>query len=127
MILIVNDLPAAAYPFSKVLTHSGLPHQVIETFADAQASLRRPCWTGFILDIFLPGGTGVDLLEALRRRPRYRQTPAAVITADIMLDDALLARIQKGRATLHVGVFDRPTVENICLDLVLARREDNGC
>jgi CheY-like chemotaxis protein len=126
MILIVNDLPAAAYPFAKVLRHAGLPHHVIDTFADARASLRRPDWTGFILDIFMPGGTGVDLLEAARRHQRYRHTPAAVITADIMLDDALLTRIHKGGASLHVGVFDRPTIENICLDLLLARGGPRG-
>lgn len=123
MILIVNDLPAAAYPFARVLTLAGLPYHIVETFAEARACLRRPDWTGFILDIFMPGGTGVDLLELIRLQPIYRLTPAAVITADIMLDNALLIRIQEARASLHMGVFDRPTVENICLDLLLARRE----
>lgn len=50
--------------------NAGLPYPVIDTFADARASLRRPDWTGVILDIFMPGGTGVDLLEATRRHHR---------------------------------------------------------
>lgn len=123
MILVVNDNPATAAPFCRVLEWADLPHVVVDNLTDAYAALTRDDWTGFILDVYLPGGTGIELLEALRKIPRYADTPVAVTTADVLLSDAQATRIAQAGATLYVGVFDRETVNLICLDLQLARRD----
>lgn len=120
MILLVNDLPAAVDAFGRVLDRVGVPYEAVVTYTAARAALERGGWTGFILDIFLPGGTGVDLLERIRTQPRYRHTPAAVTTADLLLENDLVARIQAANASLHIGVFDRASIEDLCLNLLLA-------
>lgn len=122
MILIVNDMPEVSRAFTRVLDHVGVPSETVETSADALATLTRAGWTGFILDIFLPGDfTGVDLLERLRETPPYANAPVAVITADMLIDDPMLARISISNGRLYTGVFDREAIETICLDLLLAR------
>jgi len=126
MILIVNDFPAVSVAFGRALTAVGVTYEAVETLPAAIAVIGRDDWTGFVLDIFLPGGTGVDILEAIRRQPIHAHTPVALITADILLDDDLMRRIAAGHATVHMGVFDRPTIEAIGLDLRLARREQSS-
>jgi CheY-like chemotaxis protein len=123
MILVVNDNAATTAPFCRVLKWAELPHLVVDNLDDAYAALAREDWTGFIFDVYLPGGTGVDLLEALRQIPRYADTPVAVTTANILLPDALALRIAEARATLYVGVFDRSTINEICLNLHFGRRD----
>lgn len=122
MILIVNDTPAVSVAFRRILDHVGVPSEVVETSREAMAALKRQVWTGFVLDIFLPGDlTGVDILEHLRQREHYAHAPVAVITADILLDETMVARITALDARLYIGVFDRDAIEGICLDLLLAR------
>lgn len=121
MILIVDDELGVTLAFGRVLESAGVPYESADSVAAARTAVERDGWTGFILDIFLPDGTGVDVLEFIRQQPRYRLTPATVITADILLADNLLDRITLGGATLNCGVFERAAIERICFDLLLAR------
>ena len=123
MILIVDDVPGVTLAFGRVLNHVGVPYESADSLATGRAAVERDGWTGFILDIFLPDGTGVDLLEFIRQQPQYHRTPAAIITADILLEDSLVARIEAGCASLNCGVFNRAAIETICLGLLLARSE----
>ena len=122
MILIVDDVPGVSVAFGRVLHSAGVTFQAVESLAEATAALNLGQWTGFILDIFLPDGTGVDLLDVIRLRPEHQHTPVAVITADILFDDALLKRIRAGRATLYCGAFNRTAVEGICVDVIAKSR-----
>lgn len=122
MILIVDDEPGVSVAFGRVLHSAGVTFQAAESLAQATAALDLGQWTGFILDIFLPDGTGVDLLDTIRLRLEHQHTPVAVITADILFDDALLKRIRASRATLHCGAFDRTAIEGICVDLLARSR-----
>ena len=122
MILIVDDVPGVCVAFGRVLHNAGVTFQAAGSLAEATAALSLGQWTGFILDIFLPDGTGVDLLDIIRLRPEHQHTPVAVITADILFDEALLKRIHAGRATLHCGAFNRTAIEAICVDLLAKSR-----
>lgn len=122
MILIVDDEPGVSVAFGRVLHSAGVTFQAAESLAAATAALNLGQWTGFILDIFLPDGTGIDLLEIIRLRPEHQHTPVAVITADILFDAALRKRIHAGRATLHCGAFDRTAIEGICVDIIAKSR-----
>lgn len=122
MILIVDDEPGVSLAFGRVLQSAKVPFQAVETLAAATAALDHGQWTAFILDIFLPDGTGVDLLDAIRLRPEHQDTPVAVITADMLSDGALVDRIEAGRATLHCGAFNRTAIEAICVDLLAKSR-----
>jgi CheY-like chemotaxis protein len=122
VILIVDDVSGVSVAFGRVLHNAGVMFQTEESLAEATAALSAGRWTGFILDIFLPDGTGVDLLDTIRLQPEYEFTPVAVITADVLLDDALVKRIHAGRATLYCGAFDRTAIEAICVDLLAGPR-----
>jgi len=121
MILIVDDVPGVTVAFGRVLDHVGVPYESADSLATGRTAVERNGWTGVILDIFLPDGTGVDLLEFIRQQPQYSETPAVIITADIILEDSLVARIKAGGASLNCGAFNRAAIETICFDLLLAR------
>lgn len=121
MILIVDDVPGVTVAFGRALDHVGVPYESADSLEAGRAAVERDGWTGFIPDIFLPDGTGVDLLEFIRQQPQYAKTPAAIITADIILEDALVARIKARGASLNCGAFNRAAIERICFDLLLAR------
>lgn len=119
MILIVDDMPGVVVAFGRVLQRLDVAYWSTGSVAGAMAALDRNHWNGFLLDLFLPDGTGVEVLEAMRTHTRYRNTPAAVITADILVESELVARIVAARASLTCGVFDRSAIESICSSLLL--------
>lgn len=90
------------------------------TVAEAKALLPQHPWPAFAFDLELPDGSGVDLLEWARGHTSWKHTPAAVITASILLDDHTLSRIESARATLHGGVFTAPDIEAILRELMMS-------
>lgn len=126
MILIVDDEPGVCVAFRNVLTASLIPSHSAESLAAARRAMSRHTWTGFILDIFLPDGTGVDFLAELRAQPEHRHTPVAVITADILLEEDMHEQIRRFGARLYPGAFNRADVERICADLVEQMRLASG-
>jgi CheY-like chemotaxis protein len=87
-ILIVDDEPVNRLLLSAVLSPGG--HEVIEA-GDADAALahiraRIPDLT--ILDLHLPGESGVDVVRTLRADARTAHAPIALYTSS-MMDDAM--------------------------------------
>lgn len=119
MILIVDDMPGVVIAFGRVLQRLDVPFKSADSVAAAMAALEGDHWTGFILDLFLPDGTGVEILEVIRKHPCYRHTPAEVITADILVESDLVVRIAEAGASLNSGAFDRSAIESICSHLLL--------
>jgi PAS domain S-box-containing protein len=70
--------------------------EAIETVADWHPDL-------LVLDAHLPGMTGYEVLEQLRKRPGLERTPAVMCSADAMPDDLARAR-QAG----FVGYWTKP-------------------
>ncbi|MDZ4687297.1 MAG: response regulator [Planctomycetaceae bacterium] len=122
MILIVDDEPGVSAAFSRVLTASHIPHHAVGSLADARQVLSQGGWTGFILDIFLPDGTGVEYLAEIRARAEHQHTPVAVITADILLDDQMVEQLRHLGARLYCGAFGRADIERICVALLMGRQ-----
>jgi CheY-like chemotaxis protein len=118
VILIIDDEPGVCVAFRSVLTASLIPSHSAESLAAARMVMPRYVWAGRILDIFLPDGTGVDFLAELRAQPKYRHTPVAVITADILLENDMHEQIRRLGARLYFGAFNRAGVERVCADLV---------
>ena len=118
MILVLDDVPGVIVTFGVTLRRLGIPFHGAESIAEAKALLPRHHWTGFVLDLELPDGNGVELLEWLRTQPAFCETPAVVITANILIDDSLAARVAGSRASLHCGAFTRADVEMICRKLL---------
>jgi len=95
MIYIVEDDPASREVLSGRLSLNRLEHQ---TFNSAEALLaalpRADPPTFFIVDIRLPGLTGLQLMEQLREDLRYQNIPAIAVTAqhnDRLVSSALHA------------------------------------
>lgn len=118
MILIVDDVPGVILAFAAGLRRLSVPFHSAGTLAEARAALPLHRWSGLILDIELPDGTGVEFLEELRSQSDHQHTPAIVITANLLIDNNTLARIDRARATLHCGAFTRPDIDAMCRALV---------
>lgn len=93
MVLILDDVPGVIAAFSLALRRMDVPHVGAGTLTEARLYLPRHTWAAFILDLELPDGSGLDLLEELRSIPKCRRTPASIITANIMIDESTLRRI----------------------------------
>ena len=93
-ILVVEDDGEAAYYAVHVLTRMG-HFDVVHTF-DPVVALHRATaesWDLVLTDVDLPGMTGLELLGALRRRPRRCPSPSSRRTPLIVADvDALRER-----------------------------------
>lgn len=104
--------------FALALRRLEVPYSSAGTLAEAQALLPTHTWSAFILDLELPDGSGLDLLDALRATPAYRHTPVAIITANILICEGALLRIEMAGASLHCGVFGSRETDAICRRLL---------
>lgn len=87
-VLVVDDDPDIREFFSAVLDDHG--YQVAEAgdAATALATLDRFVPDVVIVDVLLPGRSGLDLLLTLRRTQRWAATPLVVVTGvDQLLKD----------------------------------------
>jgi CheY-like chemotaxis protein len=54
-----------------------------------------------LVDLRMPVMSGVEFLRRMRKDPRLRELPVALVTGDYFLDDALLAEIHALGATVR--------------------------
>jgi two-component system response regulator PilR (NtrC family) len=118
MVLVVDDVPGVIIAFGAALRRLSVPFVGAGSLTEARQALTLHHWSAFIIDIELPDGCGIDLLEFLRADPEYRRAPAAIITARIDLDDSVVNRIQCSGAAFYCGAFTTPQVNEICLSLL---------
>ena len=118
MILLLDDVPGVVVAFGGVLRRMSVPYHPAGTVAEAMTLLPQHTWSAFVFDLELPDGSGLDLLEWARGHAQWRDTPAAIITASILLDDGVVDRIYAARATLHCGAFTGGDIEAILRDLM---------
>ncbi|BCG90125.1 DNA-binding response regulator [Mesorhizobium sp. 113-3-9] len=81
-ILIVEDDPILSNGLIAGLRLCGWAADDVSTCGDADAALAAATFDAVVLDVMLPDGSGIDLLERLRARGD--QTPVILLTA---LDD----------------------------------------
>jgi CheY-like chemotaxis protein len=84
-ILIVENEPDLAEIFAEILSYEGIETNVA---LDGEAALR---WLEarvpdlLILDMHMPGLSGLDVLDAVRADPRLARLPVVAVTADVLL------------------------------------------
>lgn len=83
--LIVEDDAFAARTFVALIRPSGFARSV-STVKQALVAIGQRAWTGLVLDVTLPDGSGLDLLERLRAEGHV--LPALVVTGS---HDAMVA------------------------------------
>jgi two-component system phosphate regulon response regulator PhoB len=77
-VLVVEDDPNVARVLELALRREGYQFQLARDYPTARAALAQD-WDAIILDINLPGGSGLDLLRYLRRELK-RNTPVLVLS-----------------------------------------------
>ena len=95
-ILIVEDEPALAQSMSQYLTKQGYMCEQAVTYIDAMDKISLYVYDCILLDLMLPGGDGMEVLEYLRKT--NRQTAVLIITAKGSLEDKIIG--------LHSGADD---------------------
>ena len=95
-VLVVEDAASLALAYAAQLEEAGREVEVCGTAAEAQAAMTRGGFDVVLLDLQLPDGDGLDLLEA--NKPRMADTSIIVITADGSLNRAVTA--------MRLGAYD---------------------
>ncbi len=81
-IALVDDSASDQLIFGDMLT-SAWPKALVEDFSNAEdflAAIDRADFDCILLDHNLPGDSGLELLQVLRRNERYRHTPIIMLT-----------------------------------------------
>lgn len=87
-VLVVDDDPDIREYFTAVLDDHGYQVAGVGDTSAALAALERFHPDVVIVDVLLPGRSGLDLLVTLRRSPRWSATPLVVVTGvDQLLKD----------------------------------------
>jgi len=60
----------------------------------------------FLLDIYMPGGTGYDLIKQIREHPNLCHSKIVALTASVMYDD--IRRVQEAGFDSFIGKPVRP-------------------
>ena len=108
-VLLVEDTPSMAMLYRKQLEKGGYSVETVGTLADGFAALEKGRFHAVLLDMMLPDGNGIDLLES----PLVAKAPIIVITADGSINMAVKA--------VRSGAFDflvKPFKEDALLRVV---------
>ena len=61
----------------------------------------------FLVDLYMPGETGYDLVDKIRAHPKVKDSKVAALTASVMYDD--IRRVRQGGFDSFIGKPVRPT------------------
>lgn len=81
-LLVVDDEPHIGVLFRMQFERRGYRVSVARTLNEARRVLAAAVPDVMLLDIHLPDGLGLDLLDELRRRPDTARLPVLVLTAE---------------------------------------------
>ena len=112
-ILIIEDSPSLARTYQGFLKYAGYDADIAETAGEAEGKLAEAPPDLVLLDLQLPDGDGMDILQSLQARAEG--TPVVVITANASLNTAIEA-MRAGALDFLAKPFDKArllvTVEN---------------
>ncbi|MBU1879130.1 MAG: response regulator [Chloroflexi bacterium] len=93
--LVIEDQQDLAFMFSQALQAAGFQTELI---MDGQVALNRlaqePAPILVVLDLHLPGISGVTILQHIRATPRLAQTPVIIATADPRMAEPLDTQVE---------------------------------
>lgn len=88
ILLVEDDLPLGK-ALSQSLQQAGYRCTWVRCLSDGWAHLLADTHAALLLDLQLPDGEGLQLLQRLRMHARTRRTPVLILTARDALDDRL--------------------------------------
>jgi two-component system OmpR family response regulator len=86
-ILLIEDSPGLGAAIQAQLIQEGHALDWMQTLAHAQASLQVVDYELILLDLMLPDGSGIDLLNNLRQQKN--STPVIILTAKDQISDRI--------------------------------------
>jgi PAS domain S-box-containing protein len=81
-LLLCEDDADVAQVLGEALRMQGFHLDVARSLAEAELALARGGYEALLLDLRLPDGNGMDLLQKLRESPETRSLPVIVVSAD---------------------------------------------
>ena len=87
--LIIEDEVNMALIFSKALEIANFNSEIIHNGKIASERLSVIIPNLIVLDLHLPGASGIDILEQIRADERLSETKIMVVTADLIRAEAL--------------------------------------
>jgi DNA-binding response OmpR family regulator len=108
-ILVVDDSLTVRMDLIEALDAAGLRSVGCASLAEARAALRSHTIALAILDVRLPDGDGIDLLEELRGDPSYAELPILMLSSEAEVKDRI--RGLRTGANDYIGKpYDTPAV-----------------
>lgn len=88
-LLVVDDDPDILLYAASLLEDNGYPVSTARSSAEALALLEDLEVQAMLIDVLMPGRSGLDLLVAIRKSARWRDIPVVVMTGmdQILRDD----------------------------------------
>ncbi|HVJ53727.1 MAG TPA: response regulator [Aliidongia sp.] len=86
-ILIVDDSLTVRMHLLELLADAGLPAEACDTVASAREALARGRFALVILDVLLPDGDGIELLEEIRAMPGAADTAVMMLSTEAEVRD----------------------------------------
>lgn len=108
-ILVVEDSPVSLKVVAAILRGQGYKVQIASTGEQAWSTLRFLKPQLILVDIFLPGMSGLELTRKVKQDPRLQDVTVVALTACIMPDDERKAR-NAGCAGYLTKPVDGPTL-----------------
>jgi two-component system, NtrC family, sensor kinase len=119
-ILIVDDSLTVRMDLQEAFTAAGLRPTACETLAQAQKLLAQRRFALVLLDVILPDGDGVSLLQQLKLAPATATLPVMMLSSETEVRDRM--RGLKTGADEYVGKpYDRSYVVMRARELIRAR------
>ncbi len=133
-ILLCEDDPDVAAVLRANLVEAGFAPYVATTMANAIEEADITTFSAVLVDLKLPGGAGIDLIQQLRNKPRYHDTPIIAVSGDAARAGAelrapaldILDWLEKPvDLDRLVRVLDRPDIRNGNRSLRILHIEDD--
>jgi CheY-like chemotaxis protein len=117
-VLIVEDDDATAQVLAKTLDRAGYGSLIASNLAEASALLEIHGFSAILLDLLLPDGNGLALIDEIRSNERMRDLP--VIVVSVVADETAAlhtSEAAEGPTGLeHVDWVNKPFDEALLLD-----------
>jgi len=112
-ILIVDDEIPIAEMFRMILDAAGYQTMVAYKASDAPGILKQHRVDLVVLDIMMPGLSGLDLISELRTDPTYQDPPVVFVSAKSRPDD-----VDEGMLAGAVAYLTKPVSRDELLNTV---------
>lgn len=119
-VLVVDDEPAAAELFGMMLEREGYAVEVVHGTGAAIKAIQREKPDLLLLDVMMPGLSGLELCGYVRRDPDLREMPIVLISAKGQPED-VQAGLEAG-ATVYLA---KPVSKSELLASIQSTLEQN--